>query len=101
MNAHDVSVPLFIIEPKLDGNLKKIMAEKHIHPYELEAYGTKNEDGIEVTIIYGLTDQQTVTAFFTHEAIETDGPAISKFFSETVEKCKESLIADYYKMIRL
>ncbi|WP_051263205.1 hypothetical protein [Tuberibacillus calidus] len=101
MNAHESGVPLFIAEPKLDHILKMMMEEKHIHTYEMEAYGTKREDGIEVAILYGLTDKQMVTAYFTQEAVETEDPAISKFFSETVEKCKESLIADYYKMIRL
>lgn len=86
--------------PELYKEMVEAFSTYKIHPYDVQARVQKKETGIEVTIWYSTNFSQSTTAHFSFtQAIQPDAE-VTSFFKDVAEKCKASLISDYYKMIK-
>jgi len=86
-------------------NLYKKMVETflayNIHSYDIYATVVKQEKGFELTLRFSESFSQAVTGFVSFEQAENPDEEVTSFFKETAEKCKNQLISDYYRMIKL
>ena len=99
--AHEEkALPLRAANPSLFQQLQIELEKLHIHPYDIEAFGAKKEDGVEVILKYGESFSHVRTQYFTNTAINEKATVISQFFKETGDDCQKVLIADYYKMMK-
>lgn len=87
--------------PALYNRMEEIFSAYHIHPYDVQATILKNEDGLNVTLMFSTDFSQALTKLFSFAQASLPDEEANQFFTEAAEKCKSSLIADYYKLMKL
>jgi hypothetical protein len=87
--------------PNLYQVMVDVFSAHHIHPYDIYGSVVKKENGFDVTLRFSQSFSQFVTTFVTFDQARIPDEGIISFFKETAEKCKNQLISDYYKMIKL
>ncbi|MCM2532024.1 hypothetical protein NDK43_05995 [Neobacillus pocheonensis] len=87
--------------PALYQRMVETFSTFHIHPYDVQATIFKNESGFDVTLRFSNDFSQTVTIDLKNEQVAQPDEDVTRFFEEAAAKCKSTLIADYYKMIKL
>jgi hypothetical protein len=87
--------------PELYRKMVGIFSIHHIHPYDIQAYAVKTEDGMEITLRFSVDFSQSVTTHVSIGQIENPDDEVINFFEEAAHQCKTMLVADYYKMIKL
>ncbi|MEH7225140.1 hypothetical protein V7112_15120 [Bacillus sp. JJ1566] len=87
--------------PNLYQKMVDTFFEYNIHSYDIYATVVKQEEGYDLTLRFSQSFSQSVTAFISFEQANDPDEEIASFFKETAEKCKNQLISDYYKMIKL
>ncbi|ASK62637.1 hypothetical protein CFK37_10980 [Virgibacillus phasianinus] len=73
----------------------------HIHPYDVQANGIKKENGIQLICRFGEEYTHVKSEFFPFEAIGRLDKKLEDFINQLGEECKQSMIADYYKMLKM
>lgn len=87
--------------PSLFQKMIEVFSSYNIHSYDIYATVVKQEKGYDLTLRFSQSFSQTVTAFISFEQAKNPDEEITTFFKETAETCKNQLISDYYKMIKL
>ncbi|MED3574946.1 hypothetical protein [Cytobacillus praedii] len=92
---------LRISAPNVYKRMIETFEKYNIHPYDAHGTVIKTQEGLEITL--RLTNHFTEIA---HTKISLDqaqhpDEEISFFFEQAAEKCKNQLITDYFKMIKL
>jgi hypothetical protein len=87
--------------PVLYQEMIDIFSKANLHPYDLHATTVKMEEGYEVTIQFSPSFTHSVTTFFRFEQASNPDIETTRFFTETAEKCKQQLIADYFNRIKV
>ncbi|MFD1780956.1 hypothetical protein ACFSFW_20080 [Fredinandcohnia salidurans] len=87
--------------PNLYQKMVETFLAYNIHSYDIYATVVKQENGFELTLRFSESFSQAVTGFVSFEQAENPDEEVTNFFKETAEKCKNQLISDYYKMIKL
>ncbi|WP_026584383.1 hypothetical protein [Bacillus sp. J33] len=87
--------------PVLYDRMIETFSSYHIHPYDVSATALKNENGYDVSLRFSTDFSQTFTHYFRFKQVKEPDEEVTRFFEEAAEKCKSSLIADYYKMMKL
>lgn len=87
--------------PALYQRMVETFSTYHIHPHDVQATIFKNEDGFDVTLRFSNDFSQSVTTYLKNEQAAYPDEDVTRFFEEAADKCKSTLIADYYKMIKL
>ncbi|MBP1950748.1 hypothetical protein [Virgibacillus litoralis] len=77
--------------------------EKHynIHPYDIQAHVIKDSEQYQLIFYYGDGFAHQKSKSFSHEAVERMGEEMTDFSKELGEACKEVMIADYFKMMKM
>src|SRR5690625_1355945 len=91
--------PLRIISPKLYTLIIGEFETYNIHSYDLMIEGEKKDKGIQIRILFGEHFAHTETEFFSFESIEKMSDELIQFIKSAAETCKETMIADYFKMM--
>lgn len=90
--------PLQSVSPNLYRQITmKLEDEYHIHPYDIQIFGTENEGGIHVTVSYGSQFSHQADQFFTHQELDDGNSKIDSFIEKTGKQCREVMIDDYFK----
>lgn len=93
---------LRVISPQLyrffTGELER---QYNIHPYDIQITASKVESGYNLTFYYGEGYGHRETHFFSSDAIQSLNSEIADFIEEFGESCKQAMIADYYKMLKM
>mgnify|MGYP006892263804 CR=1 FL=1 len=77
------------------------LGKNNIHSYDVQATAQCTNDEIyQITIQFGEGFGKKLSSTFTHEKIEKLDEAILSFFKECGEKIKETMIQEYYKMMK-
>ncbi|WP_453991753.1 hypothetical protein [Bacillus nitroreducens] len=92
---------LRFVAPALYQKMVETFLAHNIHSYDIYATVVKQENGYELTLRFSQSFSQSVTTFVSFEQAKNPDAEIETFFKETAEKCKNQLISDYYKMIKL
>lgn len=100
-NNPEQEVSLRIVLPDLYKDIVDKLKEQHIHAYDIQASAVKKENGFEVFIRFGEGFTQKQSQYFTYEAIEKTDQAITNFVEGIGKACKEIMIADYFKMMKM
>ena len=87
--------------PALYQRMVETFSTYHIHPYDVQATIFKKEDGFDVILRFSNDFSQSVTTFLHNEQAELPDEVVTRFFEEAADKCKSTLIANYFKMIKL
>ncbi|MDR4888011.1 hypothetical protein RGU12_10675 [Fredinandcohnia sp. QZ13] len=87
--------------PNLYQKMVDVFSSYNIHSYDIYATVVKQEKGYDLTLRFSQSFSQSVTALVTFEQAKNPDEEITDFLKETAEKCKNQLISDYYKMIKL
>lgn len=101
MHSEGEQVTLRAVSPQLYNYITEILEESNIHQYDFEASTIEIDNGLQVFIQYGENFSQSQSAFFTFTEINQLDEKIKSFVEEIAEACKEVMIADYFKMMKM
>jgi len=93
--------PLRLVKPGSYALLIKELESFHLHSYDMKASAIEEGDGITIVVRFGEQLNHAMKQFFTHETIQNADSLMTDFFRKVAEACKQALIADYYKMMKL
>jgi hypothetical protein len=96
-----VEQPIRIVLPKLYDFLNIELEKFHIHSYDYQANMVEKRDGYEIILRFGEGFTQTLSQFFKYEVIEEKGQDLLDFIQLSGESCKNILVADYFKMMKM
>jgi len=92
---------LRIVSPVLYRRMIDIFKKYNIHPYDAHGFIKKSHSGFELSIkLADSFSEVGRTIISDKQAFEPD-EEVSEFFKETAESCKNRLIQEYFKMIKL
>lgn len=81
--------------------MHETFSKYNLHPYDTESSIVKSQDGLDVTVkLAGSQSKLATTHISTKQAQQPDEEVI-RFFESTAEECKNLLIKNYFKMIKL
>ncbi|WP_033829488.1 hypothetical protein [Bacillus andreraoultii] len=94
------STPLHTISPSLYRFvLSELENNFNIQPYDFQADGIKNEDGIQIIIMFGENFTHRMEQYFTNHSITKQNDDLKEFLTKVGEKCIQVLKDDYFKMM--
>ncbi|SHF54997.1 hypothetical protein [Ornithinibacillus halophilus] len=76
---------------------RELENQYHIHSYDIQVFGIREEDGIRVIIRHGDDFAHKKEQFFFFKQIEDVSDELKDFITSTGESCKQVLIDDYFK----
>lgn len=92
--------PLHIISPSLFRYvLSELESKFHIQPYDFQVDGIKQEDGIQIIIMFGENFTHRMEQFFTNHSINQQNDDLKEFLTKVGEKCIQVLKDDYFRMM--
>lgn len=101
-NSNDMEGKLLrITHPKLYDHLIEELSSANIHPFDIHATSRRTSTGTEIQICFGEKYQRESTQTFSESVISGAGSEFFKFCKEIADMCKETMFADYMKMIKL
>lgn len=101
MNSEGEQQALRAVSPKLYNYITEILEESNIHPYDIQTSTIKTDEGLQVFVQYGENFKQSQSSFFSFETINNLDSEINDFTKEIADACKEAMIADYFKMMKM
>lgn len=87
--------------PKLYGKMMETFSKYNLHPYDTESSALKKEDGMDITLKLAGSNSVVATTHLTRKQIEQPDEDVVSFFETSAEECKNLLIKNYFKMIKL
>ncbi|MDQ0229964.1 hypothetical protein [Metabacillus malikii] len=88
--------------PALYKKMVEVFSKKNIHPYDIYATAKDRVDGLTLTISLSQSlSAKPISADFSFDQANNPDERVETFFQETVETCKQQLISEYFKMIKL
>jgi hypothetical protein len=92
--------PLNLIAPNCYSLLLKELEAFHLHSYDMKAEGSADEKDLTIVLRFGEELGLVRRQQFSRDKLERPDHAVSEFFRDTAEVCKQTLITDYFKMIK-
>ncbi|SER64134.1 hypothetical protein SAMN04487944_107109 [Gracilibacillus ureilyticus] len=92
--------PLVSAYPRLYEQLLKSLEEENIHSFDIEAYATEKDGQAEIEIRFGDNFQHVIKEKFSLNNLTEKNQDYLAFCTKTGETCKETLIQDYFKMVK-
>lgn len=92
---------LRIAAPKLYGKMMETFSKYNLHPYDTEGSVLKKENGMDVTLKLAGSHSVVSTTYLSKKQIEQPDDEVERFFETSAEECKNLLIKNYFKMIKL
>ncbi|WP_404452293.1 hypothetical protein LG329_18285 [Virgibacillus necropolis] len=89
------------IAPELYANIISELENAHIHPYDIQANAVKEDGGYKLIIRFGEDFAHTESEFFSFQSIERMDTDLTEFVKKIGEACKQVMIQDYYKMMKM
>lgn len=99
--SHEKQWMLRAVSPDLFDKIISELEKYHIHLNDIQANVIKKEDGLEVIVLFGENFNQSKSRFFTNETVENQYEDIQRFAYDIAEACREVMIADYFKMMKM
>lgn len=96
-----IEQPIRMVFPELYDFLNTELEKLHIHSYDYQATIAEKKDGYEIFLRFGEGFTQTLSRFFGYEVIEEKGQDLLDFIQLMGESCKNILVADYFKMMKM
>lgn len=87
--------------PELYRVMDEIFSLHHIHPFDVQAFAVRNEQGMEITLRFTSDFSQFVTTHISYQQAKSLDQKVTQFFEDAAVKCKSLLIGNYYKNIKL
>lgn len=101
MGSEGEQQALRAVAPKLFHYITEILDESNIHPYDIQASTIKTDVGLQVFIQYGENFKQSQSQLFSYESVDKLDDEVHVFIKEIADACKETMIADYFKMMKM
>ncbi|RCW67025.1 hypothetical protein [Saliterribacillus persicus] len=86
--------------PQLYDYLIKELSAHNIHSFDIQATSRDIGTEVEIQVQFGEEFNNTYSKTFSKEKVTEINDAFSNFCEEIAETCKETLIADYFKMVK-
>lgn len=98
----DKQVSLRVILPNLYNYMTAELESRfNLHPYDFQVSAMKEVGGYNIIIQFGDGFAHNHTEFFSYETIQKTDSEIDKVIEKIGESCKEVMIADYFKMMKM
>ncbi|MBP2239682.1 hypothetical protein J2Z40_000235 [Cytobacillus eiseniae] len=92
---------LRIAAPAVYKKMVEIFEQYHIHPYDMQGIVLRKNDGLEITLRLSHNYAELSSTHISFDQVKKPDSKITQFFEQAAERCKDQLITDYYKMIKL
>lgn len=93
--------PIRIISPELYQIIMNELENLHIHPYDMQVSGVKDENGVQLIFRFGDGYAHTASQFFQLNGLKKENPDLIEFIKHVGEEGKQTMIADYFKMMKM
>ncbi|WP_102275261.1 hypothetical protein [Cytobacillus massiliigabonensis] len=90
-----------IAAPILYRRMIETFEKYNIHPYDAHGTVIKTQDCLEITIRHSNSFTEIARTEISFEQALQPDEKLTCFFEQAAEKCKNQLITDYFKMIKL
>lgn len=87
--------------PAVYDRMIETFSRYNIHPYDAQGAVIKKEEGIEIVLKFSNGFSKTVQTHISADQAKNPDDEVTLFFERAADECKNQLIADYYKMIKL
>ncbi|WP_232699246.1 hypothetical protein [Brevibacillus daliensis] len=100
---HDMSSeqPLRSVIPACYHRLLEEFKAFHLHSYDVKADTIIQDGGYSIILRFGDDLKHVKEKLFSHEMVTNLDTTVIDFFRDAGESCKQALIADYFKMMKL
>ncbi|WP_164669518.1 hypothetical protein [Virgibacillus doumboii] len=88
------------VYPKLYDHLLEELMSHNIHSYDVQITFEKAGSSVEIQVRFGERFTRELTRTFSEKNVHEIGDAFHDFCEEIKQACKETLIADYFKMVK-
>jgi len=92
--------PLMMLSPFLYQELLGALEKENIHSFDIEAYGCKHSDEIEIEVSFGEGFQKVMKETFPLVILKEKNDKYLNFCTNIGETCKKIMIDDYFKMVK-
>ncbi|KOP82758.1 hypothetical protein AMS60_09905 [Bacillus sp. FJAT-21945] len=92
---------LRIAAPNVYRRMIETFEKYNIHPYDAHGTVIKTQEGLEITLRLSNHFNEIAKTEISFEQAQRPDKELSCFFEQAAEKCKNQLITDYFKMIKL
>jgi len=92
---------LRVISPHLFEQITAELEKYNVHLNDIQANVVEKDDGLEVIVLFGEHFSQSKSHFFGHSESDFDEVEIKQFANTVAEACKEVMVADYFKMMKM
>jgi len=91
---------LRIMYPNVYNYLIDKLKENNIHSFDVQMTARKIDSSVEIYVCFGERFTWEVTRTVSEKSLSEPDNTFKEFCEEIKEKCKETLVADYFKMVK-
>lgn len=92
---------LRIAAPNVYKKMIETFEKYNIHSYDAQGTVIKTQEGLEITLRLSNHYTKIAQTKISFDQAQQPDEELSYFFEQAAEKCKNQLITDYFKMIKL
>lgn len=92
---------LRIAAPNVYERMIETFSKHNLHPYDTEGTVIKKEDGFDISLRLAGSSTSVGTKHISLTQAEKPDEEVTNFFETSAEECKNLLIKNYFKMIKL
>lgn len=92
---------LRIAAPNLYDRMIETFSKYNLHPYDAQGTVMKKGDGLDISLRLAGSNTSIATKHISLGQAEQPDEEITAFFETSAEECKNLLIKNYFKMIKL
>ncbi|MBP2258534.1 hypothetical protein [Virgibacillus alimentarius] len=90
-----------IVSPNLYNHVTAELEKMNIHSYDIEANVIEEDSGLQVIVRFGEGFTQERSQLFSYDTVTALDKDIDTFIKSIGEDCKQIMIADYFKMMKM
>ncbi|MDQ0300339.1 UDP-2,3-diacylglucosamine pyrophosphatase LpxH [Salibacterium salarium] len=92
---------LRVVAPDIYNKLIQELETYHIQPYDIQANAIEYKDGLQLILYYGEQFPHLEKKFASFEEWSDWTADLSTFIELTAQTLKQTMVADYFKMMRM
>lgn len=92
---------LRIRAPRVYARMIETFSKYNLHPYDAEATVIQNDNGLDISVKLAGSLTNLGSKHISMKQAEEPDDEVNAFFETSAEECKNLLIKNYFKMIKL
>lgn len=99
--SHEKQQMLRAVAPHLFEQITTELELYNIHLNDIQANVVKKDEGLHVIVLFGENFTQSKSHFFSSAKDDVNEIEMKQFAHKIAEACREIMVADYFKMMKM